>query len=141
MDAIQQKLSITKIFTFETAHRISDYQGACSQLHGHSYVLHVTVSGELLDHDMLLDFKVLKEIVQGKIIKILDHALALKDTEEHRKKFDGLGQKVFWMSHEPTAERMLLWMKDSIIPSLPSHIDLQTLVLYETATSYATWNA
>ncbi|HSI76631.1 MAG TPA: 6-carboxytetrahydropterin synthase [Lunatimonas sp.] len=54
-------LSIIKNFTFEAAHRISDYDGLCSQIHGHGYVLHVTVAGNDLKMDMLLDFKVLKK--------------------------------------------------------------------------------
>ena len=134
-------LSITKIFTFEAAHRISDYQGACSNLHGHSYVLHVTVSGEELENDMLVDFKVLKKILKEEIIQVLDHALVLKDTEKNRQDFAGVNQKIFWMPHEPTAERMLLWMKDGVIPLLPPNVQLTSLLLYETATCYATWSA
>ncbi|SMD45998.1 6-pyruvoyltetrahydropterin/6-carboxytetrahydropterin synthase [Aquiflexum balticum DSM 16537] len=134
-------LSITKIFTFEAAHRISDYDGSCSQIHGHSYVLHVTVGGIDLKKDMLLDFKVLKKIVQDEVIQLFDHALLLKETEKNRIVFEKLEQKIFWMDEEPTAERMLLWIKDRIIPGLPSHVELESLTLYETATCYATWKS
>ena len=134
-------LSITKIFTFEAAHRISDYQGACCHLHGHSYVLHVTVSGNDLEKDMLLDFIVLKKIVQEEIINVWDHSLILKESDKNRLDFAEIEQKVFWMTHEPTAERILLWMKDKIIPQLPSQVKLESLVLHETATCYATWRA
>lgn len=132
-------LSITKIFSFESAHSISDYEGACSNLHGHSYVLHVTVSGEEFEKDMLLDFKALKKIVKEEIIEKLDHTLVLKNTENHKRDFQQMWQKIFWMEHEPTAERMLLWMKDRIVPKLPSHVKLESLTLYETSTCYACW--
>ncbi|AFL84575.1 queuosine biosynthesis protein QueD [Belliella baltica DSM 15883] len=132
-------LSITKIFTFEAAHRISDHDGACSQLHGHSYSLHVTVSGDDLKKDMLLDFKDLKKIVQEEVIEVFDHALLLKESEKNLIDFEKIGQKIFWMPYEPTAERILLWMKDRIAPQLPSHVKLEGLTLYETATCYARW--
>jgi 6-pyruvoyltetrahydropterin/6-carboxytetrahydropterin synthase len=36
-------ISVTKIFNFEMAHDLFGYIGACSNIHGHSYVLHVMV--------------------------------------------------------------------------------------------------
>ncbi len=38
-------LQITKIFRFEMAHAVFGYAGKCSHIHGHSYVLHVTITG------------------------------------------------------------------------------------------------
>ncbi|MDZ7648354.1 MAG: 6-carboxytetrahydropterin synthase [Cytophagales bacterium] len=43
MKKIAGVISLTKIFRFETAHAILHYQGACKNVHGHSYELHVTV--------------------------------------------------------------------------------------------------
>lgn len=134
-------LSVTKIFTFEAAHRISDYDGVCNQIHGHSYVLHVTGAGNDLEKDMLVDFKALKKIVQEEVVQLFDHALLLKETEKNRIVFEKIEQKILWMDHEPTAERILLWIKDSIIPKLPSHVKLESLTLFETATCYATWKS
>lgn len=37
-------LQLTKIFHFEMAHAIDGYAGACKNIHGHTYELHVTVS-------------------------------------------------------------------------------------------------
>ncbi|OAT81347.1 6-carboxytetrahydropterin synthase QueD [Desulfotomaculum copahuensis] len=65
------QLSVTK--RFAAAHRLSNYQGQCANLHGHTWQLEVTVKGEKLDaNGMLLDFKALKEMV-GRVIKELDH--------------------------------------------------------------------
>ena len=55
-------IRITKIFTFETAHVLYNYDGKCKNMHGHSYKLFVTVKGipiNDLDHPkngMVVDF-------------------------------------------------------------------------------------
>lgn len=78
---------ITKIFRFETSHRLHNYDGPCRNIHGHSYELHVTVGGKPeADKDspkvgMVLDFSVLKKIVAGKVIRPFDHALLLSERE------------------------------------------------------------
>ncbi|HSJ67192.1 MAG TPA: 6-carboxytetrahydropterin synthase QueD [Anditalea sp.] len=133
-------LSITKIFHFESAHRISDYDGACQQLHGHSYKLEVSISGnEIGRGDMLLDFKFLKSLVNSLVIETWDHALLLKDNGANRKDFSGLTDKICWMKTEPTAERMVLWIADKLSSNLPNELILSRLKLYETESSYAEW--
>ncbi|MDG1792604.1 MAG: 6-carboxytetrahydropterin synthase, partial [Flavobacteriaceae bacterium] len=39
------KIRITKQFNFETGHALYGYDGACRNVHGHSYKLFVTVIG------------------------------------------------------------------------------------------------
>lgn len=64
---IQSMITLTKIFRFEAAHAIHGYTGACANIHGHSYELHVCVSGTQQDHrfiegsGMVMDFKDLKK--------------------------------------------------------------------------------
>lgn len=133
-------LSITKIFTFEAAHRISNHPGACSNLHGHSYKLHVTVSApEPGADDMLMDFKTLKSLVQHHIIEKLDHSLMLKKNPFNLEAFSEVREKVFWMDHEPTAERLILWVVEVIQPLLPLSVRLSKLMIYETETCYVKW--
>ena len=59
------QLRITKLFAFEMAHALTDYEGRCSNIHGHSYKLAVTVSGEAAASPlgMVIDFSCLKAIV------------------------------------------------------------------------------
>lgn len=58
---------------FAAAHRLLDYPDRCSRLHGHSWVVEVTVSGvELDENGMLIDFKTVKKLV-GEVIDGLDH--------------------------------------------------------------------
>ena len=37
---------LTKQFRLEMAHALVGYDGLCNQIHGHSYLLEVTVEGE-----------------------------------------------------------------------------------------------
>lgn len=133
-------LSITKLFSFEAAHRISNYQGACNQVHGHSYKLQITVSAEMPgENDMVLDFKVLKELVQNHVLSLWDHSLMLKENVENRQFFLNYPGKVYWMDSEPTAERMLLDISRKLEPILPDHVNMEEIVLFETKTSFAKW--
>ena len=46
---------------FEAAHRLVDYPGKCNRLHGHSWTVEMSVSGDKLDNiGMVADFNTLK---------------------------------------------------------------------------------
>jgi 6-pyruvoyltetrahydropterin/6-carboxytetrahydropterin synthase len=64
---------VTKIFTFDSAHKLTDYYGKCERLHGHTYRLEVTVSGPVHDNGMVVDFVLLKRIVKRRVLEKLDH--------------------------------------------------------------------
>jgi len=135
-------VSITKIFTFEAAHAISEHTGQCRHVHGHSYRLEVCVSAEQFDElGMVMDFKELKQIVNENYLDYLDHALILKRDSAHRFLSDSSEAKVFLMDAEPTVEQMLLLAVDTIRPNLPERVSLVRLKLYETATSFGEWTA
>ncbi len=63
-------IRITKEFRFEMAHALWNYDGLCRNLHGHSYILRVTVKGQPIadsNHPkfgMVMDFGDLKAIVK-----------------------------------------------------------------------------
>ena len=46
------RIRLTKRFTFEMAHALLGYDGLCRNIHGHSYILWVTVIGEPLDNEI-----------------------------------------------------------------------------------------
>jgi len=142
-------IRITKQFKFEMAHALAGYNGPCRHIHGHSYELFVTVTGEPVDtpgvHDygMVIDFQVLKEIVRSEIISQFDHALLL-----HRatapEQFSGMGDvvgRLILVDYQPTSENMLIEFASRLQKALPEHIQLFSLRLHETVTSYAEWFA
>jgi 6-pyruvoyltetrahydropterin/6-carboxytetrahydropterin synthase len=133
-------ICITKKIEFEAAHRLSNYSGACSQIHGHTYKLEVTLCGPIdPETDMIMDFKNLKLILRNTVLSHFDHSLILKDNPENRMIFADYSGKVTWMETEPTAERMIEWIVREVSRILPQGLALTKLKLYETSGSYASW--
>jgi 6-pyruvoyltetrahydropterin/6-carboxytetrahydropterin synthase len=142
-----QKIRLTKQFTFEMAHVLYGHDGACSNIHGHSYKLDVTLLGTPLNqpghpkHGMVMDFSDLKKIVQGEIIEVFDHALAIDEHSPMAKQnIQDFTKKLVLLPYQPTCENMLLDFAPKIQNFLPSNVTLITLKLAETASSYAEWH-
>lgn len=52
---------ITKELSFEAAHMLSNYEGKCANLHGHSYQVRVAVVGDIdPETGMLVDYNYIK---------------------------------------------------------------------------------
>ena len=138
-------ITVTKIFNFEMAHALFNYEGPCANIHGHSYVLHVTlksakgVGNELISPGFIMDFKELKEIVNSKVIALLDHKLALSREYVKSLEPNTSFNNLFQFGTEPTAENLLLFISKELIPSLPAEVSLHSLKLFETGNSYAEW--
>ena len=138
-------LQVTKVFRFEMAHAIHGYDGPCKHLHGHSYELYVTVAqatdseGYIAAPGFVLDFKVLKQLVQSTVISQLDHRLVLSQAYVDHHPFTKVAANVVIWEAEPTAENMLVYMQQQLGPQLPAGTRLTALKLYETADSFAEW--
>jgi 6-pyruvoyltetrahydropterin/6-carboxytetrahydropterin synthase len=66
-------MELTKTFRFEASHVLPKHPGKCSRLHGHSWVLHVSVSGPInIDTGFVMDFADISAVVKP-LIKRLDH--------------------------------------------------------------------
>lgn len=138
---------ITKIFHFEAAHVLRNYDGLCSNIHGHSYELQVTVKGEPINdsknskNGMVMDFRDLKKIVNEEIINIYDHAFIINETtpddfiEETKRHFG----KVIIVPFQPTSELLLINFAKKIKNRLPGSVKLAKLLLKETDSSFAEW--
>ena len=143
------KIRLSRIFRFETAHALLGYDGACRHIHGHSYRLVVTIIGAPLQDDahpkngMVMDFGDLKMLVEKAVIKPFDHALLLNDKAsvdliEQLKKND---EKLVLLPYQPSCENMLLEFKNTLQKMLPASIKLHSLRLWETENSFAEWYA
>lgn len=136
-------ITLTKIFRFETAHALYGYAGSCSHIHGHSYELHVTVSSRsdeayIPGQGFILDFKEIKQIVSELVISKYDHAL-LSAAYVNANPFLCSAKNLVLMNAEPTAENMLIDIRETLVPAMPETVCLEELKLFETADSYATW--
>ena len=82
---------------FEAAHFIDGYDGKCSRLHGHNWIIEAVVRGEELDKlGMLIDFKIIKAEL-NKVLDEFDHRF-LNDLETFAKEnptAENLARKVF----------------------------------------------
>ncbi|HCL57869.1 MAG TPA: 6-carboxytetrahydropterin synthase QueD [Spirochaetia bacterium] len=58
---------------FSSAHQLREYKGKCENLHGHNWLVKLTVMGKELGHaGMLIDFKDLKAALKT-VMEYLDH--------------------------------------------------------------------
>ena len=137
-------LQITKIFRFEMAHAIHGYPGKCKDIHGHSYELHVTVASQDKNEDFLpgpgliIDFKELKQLVNEGLILQLDHKLVVSRNfiKAHSTVY---AENISEWEYEPSAENILVYIRRFLSNTLPKHIRLIKLKLFETNDSYAEW--
>ena len=67
------RVTISRTFTFDSAHYLKEYVGKCSNLHGHTYKLEVFVRGPLDDRGFVCDYGIIKDIVKTKVLDLLDH--------------------------------------------------------------------
>lgn len=143
------KIRITKMYDFEMAHVLKDYDGPCRNIHGHSYKLFVTVTGSPInDPDspkkgMVMDFKDLKAIVKTHIVDRFDHALVI-NSETDPAMIDSMKKhmdNVIVVDYQPTSENLIVDFAGIIKSLLPGTVQLHSLRLWETATSYSEWFA
>lgn len=142
-------IRVTKEFTFEMAHALLGYDGLCRYVHGHSYGLSVTVVGNPVKDEnnpklgMVIDFGDLKKIVRETIVNVFDHALVLnsKTPRDGFKASQELFDKLIFVDYQPTSEMMVADFAQRISERLPAGMDLFSVRLRETATSFADWFA
>ncbi len=143
-------IRITKEFSFETGHALYGYDGKCKNVHGHSYKLSVTVIGvPITDRTnvkfgMVIDFSDLKKIVKEEIVDHFDHATVFNETTPHIElahELKNRGHHVILVDYQPTSENMVIDFAEKIKSRLPATIQLHSLKLQETDSSFAEWYA
>jgi len=143
------KLRLTRNFSLEMAHALYGYDGPCRNIHGHSYVFSVTVTGRPLadpshpKNGMVMDFSELKRLVQEHIVGRFDHALVLNGDSPHRSigALEGHFEKLMYVHYQPTCENLLIDFVEILKKALPKDVVLHRARLRETASSYAEWFA
>jgi 6-pyruvoyltetrahydropterin/6-carboxytetrahydropterin synthase len=141
------RIRVTKIFEFEMAHALHNYDGLCRNIHGHTYKLSVTIIGEPENNTesttlgMVLDFGLLKKIVKPNIVDIFDHSVLLSNKEDTKyfEKENMLFKRIHIVDFQPTAENMVVHFANIIKPFLPQGIKLFSIKLHETTNSFAEW--
>lgn len=119
----KKTMLLTKKFSFDAAHRLTNYSGKCKNLHGHTYFLEVTITGEINQKTgMVVDFQIIKNAVEDMVLQKLDHHYI---------------NDIIAIS---TAENIVKWIWDILSKEFKKHnIELFALKLWETPTSYITY--
>jgi 6-pyruvoyltetrahydropterin/6-carboxytetrahydropterin synthase len=113
--------------TFSSGHYLRDYYGKCENPHGHNYRVLVTLIGEQLEpNGLLLDFKLLKRILQP-TIQYLDHNM-INDLEP-------------FTSVNPSAENLAKYFFDctssKLLEMTAGRVRVKDCIIWETDTSFA----
>ena len=126
-------IRLTKEFSFEAAHALDGYDGPCREIHGHSYRLFVTVKGHPSEdsrdpkYGMVMDFGILKRIVQEEVVSTFDHALVLRDSEEGRAlrgQLAAMQQTIAQNEAQMQAQRMEYAVRDLVRGSGARNADI-----------------
>jgi 6-pyruvoyltetrahydropterin/6-carboxytetrahydropterin synthase len=100
--------SVTKTFHFCAAHRLHDYEGKCSNIHGHNYKVEVSLESIELEKGMVVDFGEMTKTIGNWIDVNLDHAFIICQWD-NKTLYDMLKickLKHFVMSNKTTAEHI-----------------------------------
>ena len=131
--------SVTKRIEFCYGHRLMNYSGVCQHPHGHNAVVEVDIHADSLDkRDMVADFSDIKRVVKGWIDRELDHKMILRRDDPIADALRRLGEPVFLLDSNPTAERIAQLIFDV---SRDQGLPVSRVTVWETPTSWATYSA
>lgn len=131
-------MKIAKDFRWEMGHRLPFHEGKCKNLHGHSYKMMVEFEGDLDTNGMVLDYYIVKEVIQP-LVEELDHTFMVKDDDTQLiELLKQMGSKHVIVNFHSTAENMVYYFLDKIKhANIPDNLHRIKVRLFETETTYA----
>ncbi len=132
-------ITVTKTVRFDAAHILTNHQGLCKNLHGHTYRVDVSVTqDEACASDMVIDFKDLKRLATEVICDRFDHAF-IYNTEstgecEIATVIEKQGMRTVAIPFRSTAENLAKLFYTDLKQQIPG---LSAVRVWETADSYA----
>lgn len=142
-------MHITTRLEFDSGHRIPNHKSQCRNLHGHRYVLEITLSGDIIkqenasENGMVMDFSDVKAIAKESVVNVWDHAFLVYQHDTQVLDFlNSLpDHKTVVFPTVPTAENMALEafriLKSKYQDTYGNHLKLEKVRLYETPNSWA----
>ena len=136
-------ITATKTVKFDAAHVLTNHQGLCKNLHGHTYRVDVSVAQAADDdRDMVIDFKDLKGIANEVICDRFDHAFVYNTASSGECEIAAVveknGMRTVAIPFRSTAENLARHFYESLKPRIPG---LSAVKVWETADSCAEYVA
>ena len=129
--------TVTKTVKFDAAHVLTDHQGLCRNLHGHTYRVDVSVS-QAGDGDMVIDFKELKGILAEVILDRFDHSFIYNtgsaDESEIAAVVEKHGMRTVAIPFRSTVENLAKMFFNELKAKVPG---LSSVKVWETADNVA----
>ena len=128
---------VTREIRFCYGHRLLNYDGKCRHLHGHNGRALITLEATQLDAlGMVVDFSAIKRVVGAWIDAHLDHRMILHADDPVLPIFKQLGEPVFLMDVNPTAENIAKLIYDHAVSQGFPVVEVK---LWETEDSFAVY--
>lgn len=135
-------ITVTKTVRFDAAHILTNHEGLCKNLHGHTYRVDVSVAQAEGDtRDMVIDFKELKRIATEVVCDRFDHAF-IYNTEsagecELAAVVEKHGMRTVAIPFRSTAENLAKLFYGELKSRIPG---LSEVKVWETADSCAVYS-
>lgn len=132
-------MKITKQFKMEVAHRlVSSYSKRCQSVHGHSYLMEVTLESEQLNGDgMVMDFGEVKDKMNH-FFDAFDHSYIIYKNDITLplfKQIEGLiHNRMMVVDYNPTAENMAYHIFRAMVEN---NLPISSVRVQETLTGWA----
>lgn len=142
-------MRITRRLEFDAGHRIPDHASQCRHLHGHRYVIEITLVGEVIAtpglavSGMVMDFGEVKAIAARHLVEVWDHAFLAYRGDKAVVDFLGSlpGHKTVLLDVVPTAENLAAEAFRVLAPhyadTYGNALRLERVRLYETPNCWA----
>ena len=135
--------TVTKSVKFDAAHILTNHQGLCKNLHGHTYRVDLSVTQQDGDKsDMVIDFKDLKAVATSVICDRFDHAFVYSTASEGESEIAAVvekhGMRTVALPFRSTAENLARYFFGELKPLIPG---LSSVKVWETADSCAEFRA
>ena len=132
-------ITVTKTIRFDAAHILTNHQGLCKNLHGHTYRVDVSVTqGDGDTSDMVIDFKDLKRIASEVVCERFDHAFIYNTESAGEREIAAVGEKngmrTVAIPFRSTAENLARMFFGELKARIPG---LSAVKVWETADSCA----
>ena len=132
-------ITVTKTIRFDAAHILTNHQGLCKNLHGHTYRVDVSVTqGDGDTSDMVIDFKDLKRIAIEVVCERFDHAFIYNTESAGEREIAAVveknGMRTVAIPFRSTAENLARMFFGELKARIPG---LSAVKVWETADSCA----